>query len=181
MKKKRKEKERALYSYPRACQWQPGEGVWSCGDNTWFLYLLLVAIFSSDAFVVDNGIERVQALHAQDNTTNKRYYEMKSQLGTEINESKYKEEMNAARKKQHDEEEKRKMRSKYKTAKLWWRRRGGEFTSVELLPCKTKKIDYEGTCSKLKFSNSPFSLKRIKCREFIYLWRWVTPLYISFL
>ena len=62
---------------------------------------------------------RVQALHAQDNTTNKRYYEMKSQLGTEINESKYKEEMNAARKKQHDEEEKRKMRSKYKTAKLW--------------------------------------------------------------
>ena len=78
-----------------------------------------MAIFSSGAFVVDNGIERVQALHAQDNTTNKRYYEMKSQLGTEINESKYKEEMNAARKKQHDEEEKRKMRSKYKTAKLW--------------------------------------------------------------
>ena len=80
----------------------------------WLFFLQMHSLWTT-------ALRECKALHAQDNTTNKRYvyYKMKSQLGTEINESKYKEEMNAARKKQHDEEEKRKMRSKYKTAKLW--------------------------------------------------------------
>ena len=101
MRKKRKDKERALYSYPDRISGNQEKEFDHVVHSLWTTAL------------------RVQALHAKQNTTNKRYFEMKSQLGTEINESKYKEEMNAARKKQHDEEEKRKMRSKYKTAKLW--------------------------------------------------------------
>ena len=120
MKKKRKEKERkerCTHIQERVSGNQEKEF-----DHVVIIldfYICYLWLFFHQVHSLWTTALRVQALHAHDNTTNKRYYEMKSQLGTEINESKYKEEMNAARKKQHDEEEKRKMRSKYKTAKLW--------------------------------------------------------------